>query len=197
VDNNVEFRRLIDRLRAGDEQAAQELIATYEDAVRRFIRVRMTDPALRRQMDSMDVCQSVMADFFVRTALGQFEFQDPQQLVGLLAKMARNRVINHAKKQRAKRRDIHRVETGDVADMQPAASGETPSEIVAGQELLSAFRQRLSPEERDLAERRARGEEWTEIAREFGSKPDALRIRLSRAIERVAGELGLDDSQYG
>lgn len=147
-------------------------------------------------MDSTDVCQSVMADFFVRTALGQFDLKSPEQLIGLLATMARNRVINHAKKQRAQRRDVGRLEGGDVADVQPAAAESTPSQIVAGRELLDAFRAMLTPDERDLAERRSRGEAWAEIAESLGRRPDALRIKLSRALERVSGELGLDNSQY-
>ena len=151
----VDFAVLIGRVRTGDDRAARELLAQYEDVVRRFIRVRMTDPALRRQLDSTDVCQSVMADFFVRTALGQFELETPQQLVALLATMARNRIINHVKKQRAGRRDVRRLASDDVADMQPAAHDETPSQIVADRELLKAVRARLSDEERELAERRS------------------------------------------
>src|SRR3954447_24576673 len=84
MEDNTEFSNLVNRLRSGDETAARQLLSQYEDAIRRFIRVRMTDPALKRQMDSIDVCQSVMADFFVRTALGQFEIESPQQLIGLL-----------------------------------------------------------------------------------------------------------------
>jgi RNA polymerase sigma factor (sigma-70 family) len=196
MDNSAEFEVLVARLRAGDEQAARELLALYEEPIRRIIRVRFTDPALRRQMDSMDICQSVMADFFARTALGQFDLETPQQLVALLATMARNRLINHAKKQRAVRRDVRRLEPGDVAELQPPSDEETPSEIAVGRELLDAFRKRLSPEELDLAERRARGESWADIARATGGKPDALRIRLARALERVSGELGLDESHY-
>lgn len=123
MDMDVEFCGLINRLRSGDEAAAQELVFQYEDAIRRYIRVRLTDPALKRQIDSIDVCQSVMANFFVRMALGQFEVQSQQQLISLLATMARNRLINHANKQKAQRRDMHRVEAADVADMQPPAPG--------------------------------------------------------------------------
>jgi hypothetical protein len=64
--------------------------------------------------------------------------------------------------------------------------------VVAGEELLRAFRGRLTAEERDLAERRARGDSWAAIAAELGGDPDALRVRLGRAIDRVTAELGLD-----
>jgi RNA polymerase sigma-70 factor (ECF subfamily) len=39
----------------------------------------------------MDICQSVLASFFVRAAVGQFELDRPEPLVGLLIGMARNK----------------------------------------------------------------------------------------------------------
>ena len=33
----------------------------------------------------MDICQSVMASFFVRAALGQYQLNTPEQLLNLLA----------------------------------------------------------------------------------------------------------------
>mgnify|MGYP001138158190 FL=1 len=65
------FRALIGRVRNGDEGAAAELVRRYEPAVRRAARVRLVDTRLNRMLDSMDVCQSVMASFFVRAAMGQ------------------------------------------------------------------------------------------------------------------------------
>jgi hypothetical protein len=44
-----------------------------------------------------------------------------------------------------------------------------------------------------LADRRALGRSWADIAAEVGGKPDALRLRLSRAADRVAHDLGLDE----
>jgi DNA-directed RNA polymerase specialized sigma24 family protein len=64
---------------------------------------------------------------------------------------------------------------------------------VAGAELLDEFRKRLSDEERQIADRRAEGLEWAEIAKKLGSTPEALRKRLGRAVNRVARELGLED----
>ena len=81
------------RVRAGDEQAATELVRSYEPAIRRAARVRMTDVRLRRVLDSMDICQSVMASFFVRAASGLYDLETPEQLLRLLATMARNTII--------------------------------------------------------------------------------------------------------
>ena len=40
---------------------------------------------------------------------------------------------------------------------------------------------------------RHQGREWADIAAEVGGSPEALRKKLSRTVERVAQELGLDD----
>jgi len=102
------FRDLIQRVRQRDEEAAAELVQSYESAIRRVVRIHLRDSRLRRVLDSMDICQSVLASFFVRTALGEFELESPQQLLQLLATITRNKLVNQANRLRAQRRDIRR-----------------------------------------------------------------------------------------
>jgi RNA polymerase sigma-70 factor (ECF subfamily) len=187
------FPELIQRVRAGDEQAAAELVRRYKPAIRVAVRVRLTDPGLRRFLDSMDICQSVLANFFVRAANGQFELDKPDQLVKLLVTMARNKVTNHALRQQAARRDQRRLQKGGLDEDALVASGPTPSQVVANQELLQEFRKRLSDDERRLADRRARGQSWADIAAEYGGNADALRMQLTRAVDRVMRELRLEE----
>src|SRR5262249_32592418 len=145
MPSDSNFTALLERIRAGDPQAADELVREYEPAIRRIIRVRLTDGRLRRTLDSMDICQSVMANFFVRAPAGQFDLEDPGQLLKLLATMAKNKLLNVARDQQAARRDQRRIEDGNSAALKGAAGGEpTPSQIVAGRELLEAVRARLS-----------------------------------------------------
>ena len=59
------FQDLVDRIRAGDNEAAAELMRRYEPTVRRIARVRLGDAHLRHLLDSLDICQSVFASFFV------------------------------------------------------------------------------------------------------------------------------------
>ena len=191
------FRDLIQRVRNGDQPAAAELLRNYEPHVRRVVRVRLTDPALRRALDSSDICQSTMADFFVRTALGQFELDSPEQLVKLLATMARNKLIHHVHKQHAARRDVRRLEKTGVEDQAVAAAGPTPSQIVADRELLTKARARLTTEERYLADQRTMGRPWAELAEEMKVPADTLRVRLTRALDRVSQELGLEPDSDG
>ena len=62
---------------------------------------------------------------------------------------------------------------------------------MAKRELLQEVRRRLTDEERHLADQRAQGRPWAEIASEVGDRPDALRMRLARGLDRVVRELGL------
>ena len=192
-DQKESFLELISRLRSGDESAAVELLHSCEAHVRRVIRVRLTEPGLRRQFDSVDICQSVMADFFVRIALGQFELETHDQLAGLLATMARNKLFHHLRKQTAQRRDIRRLTPGPVDELPLSAKQETPSQIVAARELLAIVRARMSDEDRYLADQRATGRPWSELAEELDAGADALRVRLARAIDRVAKSLALEE----
>jgi RNA polymerase sigma factor (sigma-70 family) len=200
---NDDFQALLARVRAGDGQAAAELVKRYEPAIRRAARVRLLDTRLNRLLDSMDICQSVLASFFVRAALGQYELDTPAQLLKLLATMTRNKLANQVKGHAAIRRDFRRIEDrsgGSASDEMSfvggieglAGPGHTPSIEVANRELLDEARRRLSPDELTLLERREQGREWSEIAAELGSSPEAIRKRLARGIDRVAHELGLD-----
>ena len=188
------FRDLIAKVRAGNEAAAAELVRLYEPAIRRAARIRLVDSRLRRVFDSMDISQSVFASFFVRAALGQYELKNPEQLLKLLVSMSRKKLADHARRQRAARRDYRRQRTGEQAETHFIAGDASPSDQVSARELLLEFRKRLSLEERRLADQRADGQEWVQIAEAQGGSAEALRKKLARAVDRVAHELGMDES---
>lgn len=188
------FRDLIRRIRVGDADAAAALVRQYEPEIRRAVRLRLTSPQLRRVFDSMDICQSVLGNFFVRAAAGQFDLEEPNQLLRLLTVMAQNKLRNYANHQHALRRDQRRV----LADGAPVLENvvgplPTPSQTISRRELLDAINQELSPEERYLAEQRAAGRGWTEIAAELGCTPEGLRKRYARVVDRVIRQLGLEE----
>jgi RNA polymerase sigma-70 factor (ECF subfamily) len=186
------FQALIRRVRAGDQEAAAELIRQYEPTIRRVARVRLADASLRRALDSMDVCQSVLGSFFVRAALGQFELETPEQLLHLLVNMSRKKVIDHARRAQAARRDQRRTQDGEPAEWQAVSPEPSPSQQAMLKELMVEAQKRLTPEEQHLAEQRRNGLDWQQIAQEQGRSPEAVRKQLARAIERVSRELGLD-----
>jgi RNA polymerase sigma-70 factor (ECF subfamily) len=193
MPEELTFAELMQRVRAGDEEAAAVLVRRYEPSIRRAVRIRLSDARLGRVLDSMDICQSVLASFFVRAALGQYELNAPEQLLQLLATMARHKLADQVDRERAERRDNRRLAArGDV--QQALSRGSGPGEQAAARELLQELLRRLSPEERRLAELRQQGLEWSEIAGQLGEGPEALRKRLARAVDRVAKELDLDEA---
>src|SRR5918998_4179206 len=99
------FDQLIRRVRAWDRDAADELVRRYEPAIRRAVRFRLADARLGGLLDSMDICQSVLASFFVRAAAGQYDLETPEKLLGLLATMARNKLASQARRQGRQRRE--------------------------------------------------------------------------------------------
>src|SRR4051812_20863394 len=128
------FAEFLRRIRAGDEQAAAELVRRYEPAIRLEVRMRLGDPRLRRVLDSMDLCQSVLASFFVRAAAGQFDLGRPEELIRLLVTIARNKVAYQARRQRARRRDYRRDVGLDGPGLQPAGAEPSPSRVASGRE---------------------------------------------------------------
>ena len=190
-----EFDQLIDSIRDGDQAAATRLVELYEPEIRREVRLRLSDPQLRRTFDSTDICQSVFGNFFVRTAIGQFEFDRPEQLLRLLSQMVRNKVIDRHRREKVRQpRDGNAILYGDMAvDFSVETNSESPSQIVAKEELMSKIEQQLSEQEKKIAGLRRNGLSWDEIAENLGESADALRKRLSRACDRILNELHLNE----
>jgi DNA-directed RNA polymerase specialized sigma24 family protein len=193
VTESLIFRDLLERVRAGDQQAAANLVLQFEPELRRAVRVRLTDPRLRRVVDTVDICQSVLANFFVRVRVGEFDLSQPEQLLHLLLAMAKNKLLDKARRQQARKRDQRRVEGNPNVALDDVAGREPePGRVVEWQDLLEEVRRLLDDDERYLADQRALGREWPDIAAELGAQPDALRKKLTRALDRVTARLGLE-----
>ncbi len=193
ADDNP-FPELFGRVRAGDGAAAAELVRRYETYVRVAVRARIHDPALRRYFDSQDVCQSVLASFFVRAAAGQYDLDGPDQLLRLLADLARRKLRMQVRRWRRHRRDYRRVvaDGGHLIAARPDGR-PAPDRLVAGRELVERVRERLSAEERLLADERGAGLNWAEVAERHGGSAEGRRKQLARALDRAAAELGIDE----
>lgn len=191
-----DFDRLLEGLRAGDQRAATDFVRRFDGDIQRGVRHLLNDMKLSRVLEPADICQTVFANFFARVALGQFELQSDEQLFRLLATMARNQVMDEARRHQAQRRDLRRHDDDalgealeGVFDRQP-----TPSKIVALDELVAQIQERLAPEVRVLAQMRVAGFDWPEIAEQVGGSAEALRKKLTRALDRVLADLDLGEA---
>ncbi len=189
-----DFSDLVRRIRSGDETAAASMIRQYEPEIRREVRLRLRGSALRRIVDTMDICNSVLGRFFVSAAVGEFELKDPREVLGLLIKMTEHRVIEWSRRMKAQRRDIRRDRPlGALPDEGQgiAAPQANPSAEARAADLLEQFRSRLDDDERRIADLRSQHMPWAEIGKSLGQNPDTLRRRWDKTRERVATEIGL------
>lgn len=195
IDASVEagdpgFGDFVRRIRAGDDQAAEELVKRFETLIRREVRLRISGSQVNRAFDSLDVSQSVLANFFARAAKGQFEFEHVDQLARLLVTMARNKLVSRVRSERRQIRDIRRVNAHPDALDRAADAQPSPSEIVARKEILERMQTLLSDEERQIIDLRNQGLGWDEVAAQLGGSGQARRMQMSRGIERLTRQLG-------
>jgi len=184
MESDGEFQQLLDRVRQNDELAVSELIRRYEPVVRTMVRawLRPWEARLRKIFDSADICQSVLAWFFLKGAPERYDLTRPEDLRKLFLVMVRNRVFYQVRRHKKTRQVVSMTED--------AASRELPpDEQLAGRELMDAITRRLTPEEAELAQRRVQGMTWGEIAAELGGSADGRRMQLARVAERLAHEL--------
>ena len=147
-DSDSDFKTLIARIRGGDADAAQLLVEQYEPELRIVVRSRLRDSRLRRTFDSMDLCQSVLGNFFVRAAGGQLDVESPEHLMKLLARMVRNKATDYHRRERAEKRDAGRIADQPADELPVAARDTTPSQVLQARELFDQVRARTS--RRDL-----------------------------------------------
>jgi hypothetical protein len=184
-----DLSELLARVRQGDEDAARLLVQRYESAIRVAVRTNLSDPRLRRQFDSLDVCQSVLASFFFHLTSGAYDLSVPAQLSALLTKMAQNKVRMRAREQFRQRRDVRRLSQVDLENAKIPGFQVGPEELVDDQDLIDSALNMMTPEIRSIADRRMAGELWPEIANAMGGTPDGRRKQFERAVLPIAQSL--------
>src|SRR5271169_2188776 len=99
-----ELRQFLARIRDGDEDAARELLRRYEAKVRLVVR-RQLPRLLRSRFDSQDFVQSIWGSFFRRIKTSAIELDDTANLIGFLARAARNKVIDEYRRASGHKQD--------------------------------------------------------------------------------------------
>ena len=190
-----ELPELVRRLREQEPGAIAELVRRYEPEIRRIARVRLARFGLRHLVDSEDIAQSVLGRFFARVRAGGVEVESADKLLHLLAVIAANRVTSHARRERRQVRPTGQngTESVDGFDAVPDAA-PTVERAVAARDHLDWVLRCLTPDDRELLIQRTSGRGWAELAAERGVGADALRKRLTRALDEVGIQLGMGDS---
>jgi RNA polymerase sigma factor (sigma-70 family) len=179
---------LVNRIRAGDGKALDELVASFEGEVRAAIRhVLGPRNKLGRILGVSDILQSILMRLHRAAGEASGEATPVEDGAAYLGAMVRNRVVHQGRKLATQKRDPDRVSYGEEALDAVADPSPTPASAVMQQELLEAVWKALSPTERDIAEKRLAGSTWEEIAVAGGirEKADTIRRRFQRTVGLV------------
>ena len=183
VDPDSTFH-LIERARAGDQQALERLFARHLKPLQRWTRSRL--PRWARDLaDTDDLVQDTLVQTFKR--IEQFE---PRR-VGALQAYLRQAVLNRIRNElRRKGRQPHATDLDGLE----VESVESPLEQAIGQEAVERYEralQRLNAEEREaIIARVEMGYSFEELAEALGKPtPDAARKTARRALVRLAEEM--------
>ncbi len=193
MSDHKAFEDFIGRIRAGDEEAAEELVSAFEPLVRRELRIKMTDRRMAQLFDSVDVCQSIWSSFFVRVAAGQYDLQSPERLAKLLSSMAKNKLASQARRHHAEKRDVDRMDHNCKELAVFPDQRENPSVWLQAKELYQKIQESMSEEERTMSELRRAGLTWEAVAKNLGGTAQARRMQFDRAADRVISLLGLNE----
>jgi DNA-directed RNA polymerase specialized sigma24 family protein len=188
------FVQQLAELRSGNIAAINEFVATYEPFIRRAVRFRLARAALQPVADSVDVSQSVISSFLIRLSAGEYDIQSEENLRSLLVAIANKKFLMLNRREAAAKRSRQQTQSLNQCSPDAVQESNDPSEAMVYEELMREVDRRLTTSEQELLNRRRNGETWSSIALSLNENEPLLRKRLSRAIQRVSIELGLESS---
>jgi RNA polymerase sigma-70 factor (ECF subfamily) len=171
VDN---FLELMDRLRAGDADAARAVYAKWACRLIELARVRL-GLSLAGKEDPEDVVQSAYRSFFRHYGAGRFHVEDWHDVWAVLATIAVRKCSRRVAYHLAARRDPRREEPRSFDEL--AASDPTPEQAAVLAETVERLLRGLDPPERAIVELSLQGYTVSEISERLG--------RAERSVQRV------------
>jgi len=130
----------------------------------------------------MDICNDVMADIVRRANEGKGNVDD---LMGYIFRAIDNQVLDTFRTLARQCRDFRRVDGNSVEEMPLGTESPTPSQIAIRHEVLERVRTMLGPDDARAVDMMLENRDWKEIGSVLGAEPDAVRMRVRRALDRV------------
>jgi RNA polymerase sigma-70 factor (ECF subfamily) len=185
VDEPGDFPRLVERLRAGEPAAAEELYHRYGPFLRAAVR-RQLHPRLRTRYDSLDFVQDVWASFLALPA-GRYTFESPEALLEFLRQVAYHKAVEGFRRRfETQRDDANReVSAAGAVDNVPSKDATPSLHAIAGEE-LDRLLSRFPPGYRVIVERLREGYTHADIARMAGVSRSTVE-RVVRRLKELTG----------
>jgi RNA polymerase sigma factor (sigma-70 family) len=190
-DAHTEFRRLMEQLRGGCAEAAQQLYNRYSRLIRMVVRSRLNE-RLRGRFDSLDFVQDVWTSFFLPN-LDRYDFDSPEALVAYLVRMTENKVIDEHRRHETETHNLnrevratHAIEGrtgGEVTGPDDLSSPRdaTPSQEASARECWELMKNGLNPRDRRILSLLLQGYSHRDIADMLGID----RKNISRLLDRL------------
>lgn len=177
---------LLHRIRAGDARARQALYDRCLPLLLRWAHGRLPHYA-RSASDTEDLVQTTLLRALRH--LEDFQASGSGAFLAYLRQILLNEVRRELRSQRR-----HGGAHLPVDDMELADPGQSVVEQLVSQERLAAYEKalaRLDRRQQELVVLRIEfGLSYPEIAAEIGGSPDAVRMTVTRALQRMASEIG-------
>jgi RNA polymerase sigma-70 factor (ECF subfamily) len=179
------FANVMDRLRAGDDDAAAEVFHRFANRLIALARSRL-DHLLRAKVDPEDVMQSVYRSFFRRQAADGYAFTGWDGLWAILTVITLRKCGHRAEYFHAVRRDVRRESPADGdAELPAIAVDPTPSHAARLAETLEQVMRGLEERERTILALSLQGYDSAEISEHVGRTERTVQ----RVLKRVREEL--------
>jgi RNA polymerase sigma-70 factor (ECF subfamily) len=182
-EKNEDFGRLLHRVNAGSDPAAQKLYELFSANILRAVR-RKLPRALRPKFDSIDFVQEAWAVFW-EEARQKYSFDDPEQFAGFLARLAENIVVDAVRQRLGSiQRNVNRevpIQVPGTTEPRPLADDSpTPSHALMCDEEWQRFLMQQPPVYQRVFILYREGNSPTDIAEEMGiSRRNVDRILTS------------------
>ncbi len=175
---------LIERARAGDQQAWQDLFDECYPKIVRVIRRRISRP-LRSLYDSTDIANEVMKSLAAN--FSHIDFTSIDGLRAYLIRAAERKVVDGYRHGHAMKRDISRTRAtypgDDLGQLELADDSPTASQVAVASEREEHLLRDQSGEERSILEMKMQGFNNKDVAQSTG-----WHIRkIERFLERLRG----------
>ena len=180
------FALLMDRLRAGDREAAGEVVARFAERLKALAGRRL-DPRVRAKVDPEDVTQAAFEDFFRRCALGEFRLSGWDGMWTVFAVIVVRRCAWEGRRYTAARRDVRR----EISDRNRDAAAPdwlddlatptaAPDQAVLVAETMDRVLGELAEGDREVVRLALDGQTVTEISDRIGRTPRTVYRVLDR-----------------
>lgn len=188
MDELAQFQSLLAQVREGSEEAARQLYETYGHHVMMVVR-RNLGKELRSKFDSLDFAQAVWASFFADRE-GIADLPAPENLLGYLASVARNKVVTEYRRRMDSRqynvRREHGLPTeGDGEDRGLLGRSPTPSQQAVASELWIRLFEGQPEQYREILRLRWDGLNNEQVAERMGLSVRQVRRIITQIFEGV------------